>query len=1354
MAFDQATRNRLQKFVGDARKLLSDELTQQLQNTYGLDPLTGGVAELSDLPTLSPTEQQTAKLLRDTLGHYLAASHKADPYVDKALVTAALDRIVREQAFTVLNRLAALRMAEARQFVMESISEGYQSEGFQLYQRIAGSSLGETGQVYQHYLFSVFDELSLDLAVLFDRYSSQGRLFPRETVLLELLDLINHAELEVLWGEDETVGWIYQYFNSKEERKKMRDESQAPRNSRELAVRNQFFTPRYVVEFLTDNTLGRIWYEMTQGKTALVDSCQYLVQRPNEVFLQSGEVAPEQSKKNSTELSQDELLQQTVYVQHRPIKDPRDIKMLDPACGSMHFGLYAFDVFERIYSEAWDIEADKGREIFFIEEGAIPKDALHEAYPSKLHFLADVPRLIIEHNIHGVDIDPRAAQIAGLSLWLRAQKSWSDNTVKPSQRPQIQRSNIVCAEPMPGEKAILKQFTSQVQPRVLGQLVEDIFDKMQLAGEAGTLLKIEEEIQLAIEEAKSQKDEDVLEVQGGLFGENKWEIREGKRYYNFGDVEEDFWGQAEQLILSQLRRYAESASEGDSGSKRLFVADAAKGFSFIDLCRMKFDVLLMNPPFGDICGSTSKYIAKNYMNHCNNIIAPFISRSAEILKEKGKYGAIFDKTISIKSSYEKIREEYLFGACQLTLSSDLGWGVLDQAQVETVCCVFSEGSEFNDLTNIQLSEPDKKAIILNKIPYKNIKKIPNLALSLDLPQKIINIFGDYNSLEPSNSVARQGLGISDSWRWYRAKSEVPIGSVGQELKYAWLANGGGYSPFFRDSELVIYWENNGSLIKETEAQIYGSSSRTVKNVQYYFKKGLSFPKRTEILNAHALPKDHIFSVEGLGCFPNDGSDMWHTLAILNSNLSTYLINTFCGQHKHVGYIKQLPFSDKNSIELSDLSKQLFSLKRLWAGYFVNSAFFRGPALLLCKELFGSLPASLHDGYGVDPNNIDSSISLLLSLLGRSEEFMCLQMSSLNDFVYDAFEMDDELRGFVEAQVSHPKVRLLAGISADSNLEKLFVTDLIEYIFGVAIGHYTGVKSDFTSVQSGILDCGPPSFPPAVSLDVASGKIIELSQGVISEDVESVLNRLSEEFDFSFKDFERIFDVLSVTSLYDYLVTPRLFFDDHIKKYSKTRRSSPIYWPLQTASGSYTLWIYYQSINSETLYSCINDYIDPKIVLIQGAVDSMKLRGDRSKEDEADLAQYSDLLDELLNFREEFNCLLGRWVPNIEDGVQITAAPLWRLFQHGPWKNKLKKTWEELEQGKFDWSFMAYNFWPERVLRSCRQDRSIAVAHGTEADLWQKVEVPSRGRSAKYIWQPKEMTEAEFEAFIKNKIAQG
>lgn len=694
MAFDQATRNRLQKFVGDARKLLSVEFTQQLQNTYGLDPVTGSIAGLNDLPALSPGEQQTATLLRDFLQHYLAASHKADPYKDKALVIAALDRIVREQAFTVLNRLAALRMAEARQFVMESISQGYQSKGFQLYQRIAGSSLGETGQAYQHYLFSVFDELSLDLAVLFDRYSSQGRLFPCETVLLELLALINCTELKMLWGEDETVGWVYQYFNSKEERKKMRDESQTPRNSRELAVRNQFFTPRYVVEFLTDNTLGRIWHEMTQGKTTLVDSCQYLVRRPSEVFLGADQHAPIVEVDTTAELSQEELLQQTEYIKYRPLKDPRDIKMLDPACGSMHFGLYAFDLFEKIYSEAWDIEASEGYEKFTYgnsdDDVVKQTQSLHQSYESKDAFLADVPRLIIQHNIHGVDIDPRAAQIAGLSVWLRAQKSWADNDVKPSQRPQIHRSNIVCAESMPGETQLLKEFTSQIQPRVLGQLVEEIFDKMELAGEAGTLLKIEEEIKAAVEDAKSQKDEGGHWEQGGLFGENEWEARSGIRYNFDGGVAEDFWWQAENLILSELERYAESAIGEDAGQKRLFASDSAKGFAFIDLCRKRFDVVLMNPPFGEFSAQWKVPAKKAYPNSYNDILAAFVERGLDVQHGGGRLGAITSRTCFFLSSYQKWRENIALGKARPEVMADLGHGIMDDAMVEAAAYVLEK----------------------------------------------------------------------------------------------------------------------------------------------------------------------------------------------------------------------------------------------------------------------------------------------------------------------------------------------------------------------------------------------------------------------------------------------------------------------------------------------------------------------------------------------------------------------------------------------------------------------------------------------------------------------------------------
>ncbi|MDU1661245.1 MAG: SAM-dependent methyltransferase, partial [Stenotrophomonas maltophilia] len=295
MAFDQTTRNRLQRFVNDARRVLEEEFTRQLQNDYGMDPNAGTVAELASLRHINDAQRESARILRDTLAHYTASGDMN--------ATQGLDRIVREQAFTVLNRLAALRMAEARGLLVESVGNGFQAKGFQLYARLAGTGLGETGDAYRTYLFSVFDELSQDLPGLFDRYSPQGRLFPREAALLQVLNLINDADIAPLWSEDETIGWIYQYFNSKEERKAMRDASQAPRNSRELAVRNQFFTPRYVVEFLVDNTLGRLWFNATGGDTDLREHCQYLLVKPDEM------------RQAATKL-----------------RDPRTLKLLDPAC--------------------------------------------------------------------------------------------------------------------------------------------------------------------------------------------------------------------------------------------------------------------------------------------------------------------------------------------------------------------------------------------------------------------------------------------------------------------------------------------------------------------------------------------------------------------------------------------------------------------------------------------------------------------------------------------------------------------------------------------------------------------------------------------------------------------------------------------------------------------------------------------------------------------------------------------------------------------------------------------------------------------------------------------------------------
>ena len=232
------------------------------------------VLGVEELVHLGPEGQELAGELRAWQAH-LAAS--ATEPTEQGRRTAAFRRMAHEAAFTTLNRLAAIRMAEERDLVIESVRKGPASDGFRLFERLSGASLGDRDDAYAEYLGLLFDELAVELGVLFERHTPAGRLFPRPAALSSVLELLDAPQIAPLWAEDETIGWIYQYFNSKEERDAMRKASAAPRNSRELAVRNQYFTPRYVVEFLTDNTLGRIWYEMRRGDTRLVGECPYLV---------------------------------------------------------------------------------------------------------------------------------------------------------------------------------------------------------------------------------------------------------------------------------------------------------------------------------------------------------------------------------------------------------------------------------------------------------------------------------------------------------------------------------------------------------------------------------------------------------------------------------------------------------------------------------------------------------------------------------------------------------------------------------------------------------------------------------------------------------------------------------------------------------------------------------------------------------------------------------------------------------------------------------------------------------------------------------------------------------------------
>ena len=630
MAFDQGTRGELQKFVTDIRKLLTDDFTRQLQQTYGMDPVSGDVAPLDSLKHLDDERLETAQILREVMDHYLATEAKNDTKTQISV----LERIAREQAFTILNRLAALRMMEARGILLDSIGHGTQSQAFRLFQQVANGSLGNTGETYKHFLHSLFDLFTADLPSLFDHYGPQSRLFPTEPTLMKALELINSSEVDPLWSEDETIGWIYQYFNSKEERLEMR-EFRAPRTSRELAVRNQFFTPRYVVEFLVDNTLGRLWFNWTGGQTSLRDRCQYLLVKPDE--------QPDPAKR---------------------LRDPRTIKLLDPACGSMHFGLYAFDLFLEIYREAWAWEQSHGPGCLDTETGgSADLKPLCETYADQDAFMNDVPRLIIECNIYGVDIDPRAAQIASLALWLRAQRAWHEAGVKAKDRPQLGRGQVVAAVAPPAEVDLRKRFMEELDP-LDAELFEKTLFLLKGLPELGVLLQIEKELPALVR---------------AVFGEH-------------GDLfrEEDMakWRKAETRLSEALTQFARAARSTYQGW--LFADDALQGLRMIDLCREAFDVVVMNPPFGLVSGGAKDLINDIYKFSKNDLLAVFVERAVQMLRHGGLMGPITARTCFFLSSFEDWRTIIVSANTNLIVFCDLGHGVMDDAMVDAAAYVLEK----------------------------------------------------------------------------------------------------------------------------------------------------------------------------------------------------------------------------------------------------------------------------------------------------------------------------------------------------------------------------------------------------------------------------------------------------------------------------------------------------------------------------------------------------------------------------------------------------------------------------------------------------------------------------------------
>lgn len=1539
-----------------ARRLLEEEFARQIEGTF--DIFADG--RVSDGPSNVLTAEQ--RFIREKIVASIERRRDKGESAEEAVYA-----YMRECAFTFLNRLAAFKMMESRGLVQECVSRGPESSGFKEFTGLAPGLAVLPDKGYRLYLECLCDEIGREVGVLFNRNDAASLLWPARRTLDEVLERLNDPALAAVWGEDETIGWIYQYYNDPAERKQMRDESSAPRNSRELAVRNQFFTPRYVVEFLTDNTLGRLWYEMTKGRTQLATRCRYLIRRPNEVFLGNPSViahlnaaAPwvrevittanfsalpedpavwelsdlglaidgygemkrrgrswddfaatfyqprsaaasgdwegdafelwcalfayqrdalrnghhKDSDRASgdtmlrglwpalrhalqhppTGLSQEETLRQPVFIPHRPIKDPRELRLIDPACGSMHFGLYAFDLLSVIYGEAYSAHVDSGTQALCTAAGV---SVLVDSASDATAFAREVPRLIVERNIHGVDIDPRAAQIAGLALWLRAQKEWQGLGLSAVQRPTIRRSNIVCAEPMPGDPERLKEFCASLQQPVIGGMVEAICEKMRLAGEAGSLLKIEEEIRDLVHATKLrwtdthrfEKGEEELFPKAEILAVSRpRDPVQTELPVDFsGITDESFWERAEERIYSALRAYAEASEHGDGFQRRLFAEDAARGFAFIDLCRQCYDVALMNPPFGDASLPSKPYIEETYGDTKGDVYKAFVECFHARLVPAGYLGIISSRTGFFLGQSEDWRTRVVLRLFRPIALADLGMGVLD-AMVEVAAYVLRSLSapEARDLTlsivpvlekvvrdsqdrfslpkwqaarsglkrhqavaelehleahgfvqrspgdivrytplwhsvkNVTappeplfpplvcvrvLADEDKGAALVGGVRRDDnrrvfvcdpdsFQRIPGSPFAYWVGTTFHRLFAELPAFEAEDRMARQGGATSDDFRYLRAFWECSA----RPLFGTWrtYVKGGAYSPFYNDLPLVADWHDE----RQTFAGFFGRpgrSSEKPSNYELYFRPGITWPLRAKAFSPQVMPADSIFTVRGYAILA-PSSQLLPLLGLSAASVFDHIFKILLGRFGFpefvVGVLQKLPIpniANQDGTRLGQLSHQAWIEKRGVKVADSTSHAFIFPALLA--------------GPG---KTLAERAAAWAARVRTSEETVAAIQAEIDDLAFRLYGLDAADRAALTSTL---------GTEADADAEggedeeeeaanadtPGLAADLLAYALGCAFGRWDIRYATRERPASPAPDpfaplpvCPPGMLQnaaglPAAPSDVAANYPVRISwPGLLVDDPahpEDIERRGRESLAVLFADrADAIADeacaLLGAKSLREWLRKPAGFFADHLKRYSKSGRQAPIYWMIASPGGLYTLWVYYHRLSPDTFFAIQREFVKPKLEDEERHLFNLKQAAGPSPtpSQSREIGTATALVEDIRAFRDEVQRVAPLWRPNLNDGVIINHAPLWRLTPHAPWRKALKETWDALVAGEYDWAHLTLHLWPERVIPKCAKERSLAVAHGLESFFWEHDADTEK-------WVARKRTESEIKAMV-------
>ena len=1078
-------------------------------------------------------------------------------------------QVMEAVAYTWFNRFLALRYMELH---------GYLEHGFRVLSNTGSSTVPEIleqatnadlpglnkqkvvelkldgsrdAELYRMLLVAQCNALNSAMPFLFERIEDETELLLPDNLLHSdslIRKLVTEIEEED-WQEVEIIGWLYQFYISE---KKDQVIGKVVK-SEDIPAATQLFTPNWIVKYMVQNSLGRKWLA-TYPDSPLKGKMEYYIEpaeQTDEVKAQLAAITP------------DSL-------------NPEELTLLDPASGSGHILVEAYDVFKEIY--------------------------LERGYSSR-----DFPRLILEKNLYGLDIDDRAAQMAGFALLMKARKD--DRRILRSDNPV--KLNVIATQES-GEITIDNATWCEHV-----NLMMDLVDLFRHGKTFGSLIQVP-----TILAEKLPILEDMV-----------------KRVIASSD-----------LFAVQ------------SAGQLLALVEQAKVLSG------KFDCVVANPPY--LGGKGMNVMIKNfgnnnYPNSKSDLFAMFIERGFDFAKLDGYNAMITMHSWMFLSSYELLRKTILANKTISTLAH-LGARAFTEISgevVQTTTFVFLN-QHINDWSPsffrlVDENEEDKRSALMhNQFRHDSIKqdefqKIPGSPVAYWASKGLYNSFLSDKNIDKV-APPRIGMMTTDNERFLRYWYEIDFEKIGFHFKsigdaihskYKWFPynKGGGYRKWAGFQTLVVNWQSGGKEISE-------AGMTSFRGKEFYFHEGITWSDvATGDFSCRHTQTGFMFDIKGTSSFPSK-SEIGIVATVLNSNVGSYILNILNPTMSYQsGDIRRVPLPDKiwnNTQLLNSRFKELVDISTSDWDSCEMSWNFHCPTILFSEFISTSVANSW----------------LNWQCHCRTQISRMQQLETANNQLFiEIYGLKDEL----SPQVPDEQI-ILTRADRETDMKRL-----ISYAIGCMMGRYSLDQPGLVYAKSGDIGIDKTKYPTFPADDDGIVPVMDMdwfTDDAASRFEEFLKVAWTPET--SEENLKFVADSLSPKggetpreTIRRYISSQ--FFKDHLQTYKKR----PIYWLFTSGKQrAFECLVYLHRYNESTLSRMRNEYVTPlqgklsaQADYLSGEINAASSTAERNRlqkqldtlrKKQTELASFDDLLRHYADQRISLD---------LDDGVKVNYGKFGALL---------------------------------------------------------------------------------------------